>query len=68
MKQQELNVKENTLKLYGAVSIEVINEMLDGVIKKFNADFAIAGPTGAIKNKPIGTVVIGIIGEYKKKK
>lgn len=39
--------------------------MLDGVIKKFNADFAIAisgiaGPTGKTKNKPVGTVVIGI--------
>ena len=36
--------------------------MLDGVIKKFDANFAIAisgiaGPTGETKNKPVGTVV-----------
>ena len=65
IKNQELKVKNETLKNYGAVSIEVVNEMLDGVIKKFNANFAIAvsgiaGPTGATKNKPVGTVVIGI--------
>lgn len=65
IKHQELNVKNETLKNYGAVSIEVVNEMLDGVIKKFDANFAIAisgiaGPTGGTKNKPVGTVVIGI--------
>lgn len=65
IKHQELNVKNVTLKNYGAVSIEVVNEMLDGVIKKFDANFAIAisgiaGPTGGTKNKPVGTVVIGI--------
>lgn len=65
IKQQELNVKEETLNKHGAVSIQVVEEMLDGVIKKFNANFAIAvsgiaGPNGGTKNKPVGTVVIGI--------
>ncbi|MDY3204273.1 MAG: CinA family protein [Arcobacter sp.] len=65
IKNQELNVKNETLETFGAVSIEVVNEMLNGVIKKFNANFAIAisgiaGPTGETKNKPVGTVVIGI--------
>jgi nicotinamide-nucleotide amidase len=65
IKNQELNVKNKTLESFGAVSCEVVNEMLDGVIKKFNADFAIAisgiaGPNGATKSKPVGTVVIGI--------
>ncbi|WP_323590975.1 CinA family protein [Aliarcobacter butzleri] len=65
IKNQELNVNNETLEKFGAVSTEVVNEMLDGAIKKFEADFAIAisgiaGPTGATKNKPIGTVVIGI--------
>ena len=68
IKTQELNVKKETLDKYGAVSIQVVNEMLDGVIKKFNADFAIAvsgiaGPNGGTKNKPVGTVVIGIMGK-----
>ncbi len=65
IKNQELNVKNETLEKYGAVSCEVVNEMLDGVIKKFDADFAIAisgiaGPNGGTKNKPVGTVVIGL--------
>ena len=65
IKNQELNVKNETLEKFGAVSYEVVNEMLDGVIKKFDANFAIAvsgiaGPTGGTKNKPVGTIVIGI--------
>lgn len=65
IKNKELNVKNKTLEKYGAVSCEVVNEMLDGVIKKFDANFAIAisgiaGPNGATKNKPVGTVVIGL--------
>lgn len=65
IKNQELNVKNETLKKFGAVSYEVVDEMLDGAIKKFEANFAIAisgiaGPTGATENKPVGTVVIGI--------
>ncbi|MFV7789844.1 CinA family protein [Aliarcobacter lanthieri] len=65
IKEKELGVKSKTLNNFGAVSIEVVNEMLDGVIKKFDASFAIAisgvaGPTGGTKNKPVGMVVIGI--------
>ena len=46
--------------------------MLEGVIKKFDANFAIAvsgiaGPTGGSKNKPIGTVVIGICDDKNHK-
>ena len=65
IKNQELNVENETLEKFGAVSIEVVNEMLNGVISKFDANFAIAisgiaGPNGGTKNKPVGTVVIGI--------
>ncbi len=65
IKSQELDVKKESLEKHGAVSIQVVNEMLDGVIKKFNADLAIAvsgiaGPTGGTKDKPVGTVVVGI--------
>ncbi len=68
IKSQELNVKHDTLQKYGAVSIEVVKEMLEGVINKFNADYAIAvsgiaGPNGGTKDKPVGTVVIGISGK-----
>lgn len=65
IKNQELNVKNETLEKFGAVSVEVVNEMLNGVINKFDANFAIAisgiaGPNGGTKNKPVGTVVIGV--------
>ncbi len=67
-KNKELNVKKETLETYGAVSIEVVSQMLDGVIKKFDANLAIAvsgiaGPNGGTKNKPVGTVVIGIMSK-----
>ncbi len=67
IKEQELNVKKKTLEDYGAVSIQVVEEMLHGVIEKFDADFAIAisgiaGPNGGTKEKPVGTVVIGVKG------
>lgn len=65
IKEQELNVKKQTMVDNGVVSVEVVKEMLDGVLKKFDATYAIAvsgvaGPTGGTKNKPVGTVVIGI--------
>lgn len=72
IKNQELNVRNETLDNFGAVSIEVVNEMLDSVIAKFDADFAIAisgiaGPAGETQNKPVGTVVIGISDSQKNK-
>lgn len=65
IKEQELGVKKETMMQHGVVSVEVVNEMLDGVLNKFNATYAIAvsgvaGPNGGIKEKPVGTVVIGI--------
>ncbi len=64
-KEQELGVKKETMVEFGVVSIEVVNEMLDGVLKKFDATYAIAvsgvaGPNGGTKDKPVGTVVIGV--------
>ena len=66
IKNQELKVEKDTLDKYGAVSTQVVEEMLTGVIKKFKADYAIAisgiaGPNGGTKNKPVGTVVIGVM-------
>jgi nicotinamide-nucleotide amidase len=65
VKEKELGVKKETMVQYGAVSIEVVSQMLDGVLKKFDATYAIAvsgvaGPNGGTKDKPVGTVVIGI--------
>jgi len=68
IKKKELNVTQNSLENFGAVSVEVVNEMLIGSLKKFNCDFAIAisgiaGPNGGSKEKPVGTVIIGIGGK-----
>jgi nicotinamide-nucleotide amidase len=65
VKEKELGVLKQTILKYGVVSKEVVSQMLDGVMQKFNASFAIAisgiaGPDGGTKNKPVGTVVIGI--------
>ena len=70
IKSAWLEVKEQTLIEYGAVSKECVEEMLNGVIKMASADYAIAvsgiaGPTGGSPNKPVGTVFIGIQTEKK---
>lgn len=64
-KKLYLDVKENTLNQYGAVSKECAEEMLYGLIQKINPDCGIsitgiAGPTGGSKDKPVGLVYIGI--------
>jgi len=61
-----LGVEEKTLEKYGAVSRECIAEMLQGIKKKANSDYAIAvsgiaGPDGGTPEKPVGTVYIGMI-------
>lgn len=66
VKESELNVKKQTMIKNGVVSVEVVNEMCEGVLKKFDADYAIgvsgvAGPSGGTKAKPVGTVAIGVI-------
>ena len=65
IKHKELNVKNETLENFGAVSHETVKEMIEGTLEKFRADYAIAisgiaGPSGGSKKKPVGTVVIGI--------
>ncbi len=47
--------------------------MLDGALSKFKADYAIAvsgiaGPNGGTKEKPVGTVIIGIASSNAQKK
>ncbi len=65
IKSRFAGVKEKTLQKYGAVSRECVKEMLDGVIETFDADFAlavsgVAGPDGGTKEKPVGTVYVGV--------
>lgn len=72
VKEKELGVKKETMIEYGVVSKEVVTQMLEGVLKKFNADYAVAvsgvaGPSGGTKYKPVGTVVIGAMTKSGKK-
>ena len=64
-KMELLNVPENLLIKYGAVSEEVAKAMSDGIRKKSKVDIGIsttgiAGPTGGTKEKPVGLVYISI--------
>ena len=65
MKEEELGVKEETLRKHGAVSSEVAEEMASGIRRKRGVDVAlsttgIAGPTGATPGKPVGLFYIGL--------
>ncbi|MDQ2721172.1 MAG: CinA family nicotinamide mononucleotide deamidase-related protein [Bacteroidota bacterium] len=65
VKQILLNVKSETLNKFGAVSEEVVKEMLEGLLNKLNTDYGIAvsgimGPDGGTQSKPVGTVWIAV--------
>jgi len=69
-KNKFLGVNINTLNKFGAVSEETALEMSRNIREKFKANFGIgitgiAGPSGGSKNKPVGTVWIGISTEEK---
>ena len=62
-KRKFLNVSQNTLSLYGAVSEEVVIEMIRGLKLCTQSDIllaisGIAGPGGGTKDKPEGLVWI----------
>ncbi len=66
VKQQILDVQENTLKNFGAVSKECVEEMVRGVKRLMSTDVAlsvsgIAGPTGGTAEKPVGTIWMSLM-------
>lgn len=70
LKIRLLGVSEQLIQEKGAVSEEVVKEMLSGIMKVTNCDYGvavtgIAGPTGGTSEKPIGTVwcAVGKKGE-----
>jgi nicotinamide-nucleotide amidase len=63
-KTKFLNVSETLIAQHGAVSVEVAAEMAKGTLNNTDAHVAlsttgIAGPTGAVPGKPVGTVCFG---------
>jgi len=71
IKEDWLGVTHKVLEAYGAVSSQCVSQMLDGIIKMAQADYAIAisgiaGPTGGTPLKPVGRVYIGIKTPYLK--
>jgi nicotinamide-nucleotide amidase len=66
-KEDLAGVSPETLRLYGAVSGQTVQEMASGVRERFKADLSlavsgIAGPEGGSPDKPVGTVYIGMAG------
>jgi nicotinamide-nucleotide amidase len=64
-KTKLLSVRKETLEKYGAVSDKTVREMACGVRKYIKTDLGlavtgIAGPDGGTKEKPVGSVHIGL--------
>lgn len=67
LKTSLLDISEEMLNTYGAVSEEVITAMAEGVRRKLNVTWSIAtsgiaGPGGATPQKPVGTIWIACSG------
>ncbi len=69
-KSELLDVNEQNIEKYGAVSQQVVEQMAANVRLKFNSDFGIstsgiAGPSGGTTEKPVGTVWIAVANKDK---
>lgn len=69
-KMEELGVKEETLRQYGAVSEETALEMVTGLNRVTGSRLCVsvtgvAGPEGGTAEKPVGLVYIGIAFDDK---
>lgn len=65
VKENVLGVKSSTLAEHGAVSYDTACQMAEGVKRLLKTDIGIsttgiAGPGGGTKEKPVGTVYVGI--------
>ncbi|WP_419698152.1 competence/damage-inducible protein A [Mucilaginibacter sp. NFX135] len=70
LKESVLGVKHQTLLDFGAVSEQTVKEMVEGALKNFKSDFAIAitgiaGPDGGTETKPVGIVWIAVANKQK---
>ncbi len=67
VKENVLGVKSETLKIFGAVSVECAQELSTATLKILGVTLAIAitgiaGPMGGSVNRPVGTVFISVSG------
>lgn len=65
VKHHQLGVESTLFETVGAVSEQVVEQMVNGVRERLKTDYAIAvsgiaGPGGGSAEKPVGTVVIGV--------
>jgi nicotinamide-nucleotide amidase len=65
VKEDVLGVSKKTLKKHGAVSEEVVREMITGGLKVLGTDIVVAttgvaGPGGGTEAKPVGTIWIAV--------
>lgn len=65
IKREVLRVSKKALKKHGAVSEEVVREMVQGGLKVLGTDLVvastgIAGPGGGTEEKPVGTIWIAV--------
>lgn len=70
VKESQLGVRHATLEAHGAVSEETVREMVEGVRRRLDSDYAIAttgvaGPDGGTPEKPVGTVWIAVASREK---
>jgi nicotinamide-nucleotide amidase len=69
-KSELLDINEQNIDKFGAVSQEVVEQMAANVRVKFNSDYGIstsgiAGPSGGTNEKPVGTVWIAVANKDK---
>ena len=65
IKENVLHVSNETLSTYGAVSEETARQMITGILRTMQTDYAVAvsgimGPGGGSQEKPVGTVWIAV--------
>ena len=70
VKQEFLDIPEDIIKKYGAVSQEVVELMANNAREKFNTTYSIAvsgiaGPSGGTEEKPVGTTWICVSSKKK---
>jgi nicotinamide-nucleotide amidase len=69
-KENLLSVNKQELEAKGAVSEEIVTQMVKGALNNLDVDYAIAvsgimGPGGETPDKPVGTVWIGVGSKEK---